>query len=85
MNVGSQPSDSFGRVYAVYGGIFIFLAYLWGWGVDGQRPDRGDWIGSSIALAGVMIALFWPRGEEEGKAVPVSVSQMSPMYNNSQL
>ena len=28
----------------------------------GLRVDRGDVIGSLMALAGVMIALFWPRG-----------------------
>ena len=56
-----QPLDSFGRVYAVYGGFFIILSYLWGWAVDGDRPDNGDWIGASLALAGVLLALFWPR------------------------
>lgn len=26
-----QPTDSFGRVYAVYGGFFIALSFLFGW------------------------------------------------------
>lgn len=56
-----QPEDSFGRVYAVYGGFFIILSYLWGWMVDGDRPDIGDWIGASLAITGVILALFWPR------------------------
>src|SRR5262249_47469937 len=30
---------TFGRAFAAYGGIFILLALLWGWGVDGQAPD----------------------------------------------
>lgn len=38
----AQPPPTFGRLYAVYGGFFIFLSYLWGWLVDGERPDRGD-------------------------------------------
>lgn len=56
-----QPLDSFGRVYAVYGGFFIILSYAWGWLLDGDKPDLGDWLGSSIALGGVLLALFWPR------------------------
>ena len=49
------------QVYAVYGGFFIILSYLWGWAVDKERPDVGDWVGSAIALAGVCVAFFWPR------------------------
>jgi Uncharacterised BCR, YnfA/UPF0060 family len=37
----AQPVDNFGRVFAVYGGFFIILSYLWGWAVDGDRPDTG--------------------------------------------
>lgn len=29
-----QTFPSFGRVYAAYGGVFIILSVLWGWGVD---------------------------------------------------
>ena len=36
-----QPVSEFGRLYAVYGGVFIILSYLWGWGLDGDRPDKG--------------------------------------------
>src|SRR4051812_9501476 len=32
----------FGRVYAVYGGFFIVLSLLWGWCLDGSRPDAAD-------------------------------------------
>ena len=39
-----QPAN-FGRVYAAYGGIFIVMAILWGWKVDGIAPDRYDLIG----------------------------------------
>eukprot|EP00887_Chlorella_sp_A99_P004924 scaffold4.g4924.t1 len=55
-----QPMDNFGRVYAVYGGFFILLSYLWGWAVDGVRPDVGDWVGSAVATVGVILAFFWP-------------------------
>lgn len=35
-----QPAH-FGRVYAAYGGIFIVMSLLWGWGIDGQRLTDG--------------------------------------------
>jgi small multidrug resistance family-3 protein len=35
------PGLQFGRVYAVYGGIFIVMSLLFAWAVDGVRPDRG--------------------------------------------
>lgn len=47
-----QPQH-FGRVYAAYGGWFVVLSILWGWGVDRIAPDRFDIIGSLICLAGV--------------------------------
>lgn len=35
----------FGSAHAAaYGGFFIVLALLWGWWIDGQRPDRWDLI-----------------------------------------
>lgn len=52
---------SFGRVYAAYGGIFIILSVLWGWGIDRKTPDIYDWIGAGICLIGVMIMVFAPR------------------------
>jgi small multidrug resistance family-3 protein len=55
-----QPAH-FGRVYAVYGGIFIVMALLWGYWVDKIIPDRIDLIGSTIALVGVLIMMYWPR------------------------
>lgn len=56
-----QPTDSFGRIYAVYGGFFIVLSFLWGWLLDGDRPDIGDALGGGIALVGVLLVLLWPR------------------------
>jgi drug/metabolite transporter superfamily protein YnfA len=58
-----QPLDNFGRLYAVYGGVFIGMSFAWGYAVDGMVPDRGDLVGSAIALLGVAMCLFWPRGE----------------------
>lgn len=52
----------FGRVYAAYGGFFIVLSLLWGWGLDGNVPDRFDVIGAAVSLAGVGIMFYAPRG-----------------------
>ena len=50
-----------GRVYAAYGGVYIFVALLWLWGVDGVKPTMWDIIGGSIALIGMSIIMFAPR------------------------
>ena len=56
-----QPAN-FGRVYATYGGVFIVLSILWGWKIDKITPDKFDLIGGFIALIGVVIIMYWPRG-----------------------
>ena len=60
--VPTFQTANFGRVYAAYGGIFIVLSILWGWGVDKNVPDRFDVIGGFIALIGVFVIMYWPRG-----------------------
>ena len=55
-----QPAN-FGRVYAAYGGIFIVMAIIWGWKVDGVVPDKYDLIGGTVALLGVLIIMYGPR------------------------
>ena len=52
---------TYGRVQAAYSGFFIAMAFLWGWQVEGIRPDRFDIIGAAIALAGVAVIMYWPR------------------------
>lgn len=51
-----------GRVYAAYGGVYIGVAILWLWAVDGIRPTLWDALGSAVALAGMAIIIFAPRG-----------------------
>jgi small multidrug resistance family-3 protein len=55
-----QPAH-FGRVYATYGGFFIVLSLLWGWILDGNKPDLFDVMGGGVALLGVAIMMYWPR------------------------
>ena len=50
-----------GRVYAAYGGVYIAVALLWLWLVDGVRPGLWDVAGAGIALLGMAIIAFQPR------------------------
>ncbi|EKP0279909.1 YnfA family protein [Aeromonas bestiarum] len=50
-----------GRVYAAYGGVYILVAILWLWLVDGIRPTLWDLVGSLVALLGMAIIMFAPR------------------------
>jgi len=50
-----------GRVYAAYGGVYIFVAILWLWTVDGVKPTTWDLVGALVALAGMSIIMFAPR------------------------
>lgn len=47
-----------GRVYAAYGGVYIFMALMWLWAVDAIRPTATDWIGVSICLVGVIVIMY---------------------------
>ena len=57
-----QPQAPFGRVYAAYGGVFVVLSLVWGWAVDGVRPDRYDVVGGMVCVVGAAIVMGAPRG-----------------------
>lgn len=50
-----------GRVYAAYGGVYVAVALLWLWAVDGVRPLSTDWIGIGLCLMGMLIIGTAPR------------------------
>ncbi len=50
-----------GRVYAAYGGVYIGVAILWLWAVDGIQPTPTDWLGVAVSLTGMAIIMFGPR------------------------
>lgn len=50
-----------GRVYAAYGGIYIGVAIIWLWVVDGIKPTTWDLVGSGVAILGMAIIMFGPR------------------------
>lgn len=47
-----------GRVYAAYGGVYIAVAIIWLWVVDGIRPSVTDTVGVLVSLAGMAIIIF---------------------------
>ena len=55
-----HPSAA-GRVYAAYGGVYITVAIIWLWLVDGIRPTPWDIAGVLIALTGMGLIMFQPR------------------------
>jgi small multidrug resistance family-3 protein len=50
-----------GRVYAAYGGVYVGVAILWLWLVDGARPTAWDLVGASIAMLGMAVIILGPR------------------------
>ncbi len=49
-----------GRTYAAYGGVYIGVALLWLWRVDGIRPTMWDVAGALIALIGMGVIVLQP-------------------------
>ncbi|MBB5942512.1 YnfA family protein [Xanthomonas sp. 3307] len=55
-----HPAAS-GRVYAAYGGVYVAVALLWLWTVQGMRPTRWDLLGAGLCLLGMAVIMFAPR------------------------
>jgi small multidrug resistance family-3 protein len=54
-----HPAAS-GRVYAAYGGVYVAVALLWLYFVDGIKLSLYDWVGAGVAILGMLIiALGW--------------------------
>jgi small multidrug resistance family-3 protein len=51
-----------GRTYAAYGGVYVSVALVWLWAVDGVRPDCWDLIGVALCLSGMAVIMLAPRG-----------------------
>ena len=55
-------SAASGRVYAAYGGVYIFTALLWLRVVEGEKLTMYDWLGAAVALCGMLIIVAgWGR------------------------
>ncbi len=70
-----QQFPSFGRIYAAYGGVFVVMSIIWGWWIDGIKPDIFDWLGTFIVLIGTTIVLWAPRKNIELKECKKKVPQ----------
>lgn len=49
-----HPAAS-GRVYAAYGGVYVATALVWLRYVDGVKLSTYDWVGTAVALIGMLI------------------------------
>jgi small multidrug resistance family-3 protein len=47
-----------GRVYAAYGGVYITVALVWLWKVDGATLTSWDIAGAAVALVGMGIIVW---------------------------
>jgi len=56
------PPPHAGRSFAAYGGVYIVASLGWLWLIEGVRPDWADLVGVALALAGVAVILWVPRG-----------------------
>lgn len=52
-----HPTDS-GRVYAAYGGVYVAVALIWLWRVDGAALSVWDVTGVAVALLGMGIIVW---------------------------
>ncbi|NNH01250.1 YnfA family protein [Acinetobacter sp. ANC 5414] len=56
-----HPAAS-GRIYAAYGGIYIFSALMWLRYVDQVILTRWDLLGGLVVILGAMIIVLQPQG-----------------------
>lgn len=56
-----HPAAS-GRIYAAYGGIYIFTALLWLKYIDQVSLSRWDLLGGVVVMIGAIIIILQPQG-----------------------
>ncbi|MFN3073683.1 YnfA family protein [Acinetobacter sp. TY2] len=56
-----HPTAS-GRIYAAYGGIYIFTALMWLRFVDQVSLSRWDLLGGAVVLIGAAMIILQPQG-----------------------
>ena len=56
-----HPAAS-GRIYAAYGGIYIFTALMWLRYVDQVLLTRWDMLGGLVVISGAMMIILQPQG-----------------------
>ena len=56
-----HPAAS-GRIYAAYGGIYIFTALMWLRFIDQVSLSRWDLLGGAVVLIGAAMIILQPQG-----------------------
>ena len=56
-----HPAAS-GRIYAAYGGIYIFTALMWLKFVDQVALSRWDIVGGAVVIFGALLIILQPQG-----------------------
>lgn len=56
-----HPAAS-GRIYAAYGGIYIFTALLWLKYIDQVALSKWDLMGGCVVILGALIIILQPQG-----------------------
>ncbi|MDM1248537.1 YnfA family protein [Acinetobacter sichuanensis] len=56
-----HPAAS-GRIYAAYGGIYVFTALIWLRYVDQMSLTRWDLMGGAVVLCGAALIILQPNG-----------------------
>lgn len=56
-----HPAAS-GRIYAAYGGIYVFSALIWLRFVDQVSLSRWDLLGGMVVILGALIIMLQPQG-----------------------
>ena len=51
-----------GRIYAAYGGIYIFSALMWLRFVDQVTLSRWDLLGGMVVILGALVIILQPQG-----------------------
>jgi small multidrug resistance family-3 protein len=54
----AQHPTASGRVYAAYGGVYVAVALLWLWRIDGVSPTAWDLVGVAVTIAGMAIIVW---------------------------
>ena len=49
-----------GRTYAAYGGVYVVVALLWLWQVEGVTPTRWDLVGGAVCVVGMAVIALQP-------------------------
>lgn len=86
-----HPSAA-GRTYVAYGGMYIAIALVWLWAVNGVAPSRWDLAGATVALIGMAIIAIHLLDEgrfssmtEIAAAEGIDLGQASKMSRLAQL